>query len=83
MIKLILFYLWTDNEYLTNRVNQLKETSQNQTKLLVHLVNQHEKDVYELKNINKALNIQTISLNNILVELKNEVKGLQSGLFDF
>jgi len=64
-------------------VNQLKETSQNQTKLLVHLVNQHEKDVYELKNINKALNIQTISLNNILVELKNEVKGLQSGLFDF
>jgi len=64
-------------------VNQLKETSQNQTKLLVHLMNQHEKDVYELKNINKALNIQTISLKNILVELKNEVKGLQSGLFDF
>jgi len=64
-------------------VNQLKETSQNQTKLLVHLMNQHEKDVSELKNINKALNIQTISLNNILVELKNEVKGLQSGLFDF
>ena len=68
-------------------MNQLEVTSQNQTKLLAQLMNQHEKDVFELKLTNEALNNQlkasdnkTISLENIIVELKTEMKDLRSGI---
>ena len=68
-------------------MNKLEETSQNQTKLLAQLMNQHEKDISELKNTNEALNNQlkasdnkTISLENIIVELKTEMKDLRSGI---
>ena len=68
-------------------MNQLEVTSQNQTKLLAQLMNQHEKDISELKNTNEALNNQlkasdnkTISLENIIVELKTEMKDLRSGI---
>ena len=68
-------------------MNQLEVTSQNQTKLLAQLMNQHEKDVSELKLTNEALNNQlkasdnkTISLENIIVELKTEMKDLRSGI---
>ena len=50
-------------------------------------MNQHEKDVSELKLTNEALNNQlkasdnkTISLENIIVELKTEMKDLRSGI---